>query len=169
MPVINVHPILVHFPIALLSIYSILELVQLLPVWKNFLRQPYWFYVKAVLVIVGSLSTIPTMLAGIIAKPLFEDAIQVVNVHETFAITTSIIFLFLGMLYVVIWMKKQIKKSSVAFLLRLQKIIFLYHIEKILALIGLITITITGALGGIIAFGPGTDPLAHFVYILFFH
>ena len=158
-----------HFPVALLSIYSLIELLQIVPKIKNYLKEKYWFYVKAILVIVGSLATLPTMLAGLIAKPLFEDAIQVVNIHETFAITTSLIFLFLGLLYFVVWNKNKIKSSKGAILLTVQKFVFHYHLEKLFAFIGLITVTITGALGGIIAFGPGTDPFAQFIYTLFFH
>lgn len=37
-----------------------------------------------------------------------------------------------------------------------------------LALIGLIAITMTGALGGAIVYGPNVDPVVKFVYSLFF-
>ena len=49
----NIHPLLVHFPIALLTIYSLLELVP----FKQIYRQSYWFYTKAIILIIGSIST----------------------------------------------------------------------------------------------------------------
>ena len=39
----NIHPIFVHFPIALLTLYSLAELIR----WRRITELAYWFYVKA--------------------------------------------------------------------------------------------------------------------------
>lgn len=43
----NIHPFLVHFPIALFCVYTILECVR----FQVVIKQPYWFYLKAGIVI----------------------------------------------------------------------------------------------------------------------
>lgn len=64
----NIHPLLVHFPIALLTVYSLLEAVPL----KRIQKLPYWFYVKAVLLITGTISILPTILAGLVIEDQFS-------------------------------------------------------------------------------------------------
>jgi uncharacterized membrane protein len=48
---INVHPLLVHFPIALLVVYSLLEWVPL----KKLANLSSWFYIKATFLFFGDL------------------------------------------------------------------------------------------------------------------
>ncbi|MEK7110290.1 MAG: hypothetical protein AAB759_00205 [Patescibacteria group bacterium] len=38
----NIHPAFVHFPIALLTIYAVLELAR----FRFFTARPYWFHLK---------------------------------------------------------------------------------------------------------------------------
>jgi uncharacterized membrane protein len=72
----NLHPIFVHFPIALLTIYALLEVFIPLKVkvfkvckWQNtklyaLLVNPIWKHIKAFLVIFGAVTVIPTLLTG---------------------------------------------------------------------------------------------------------
>lgn len=165
MPVINVHPILVHFPIALLSLYALLEFLSFFPVLQ---KQSYWFYMKAMLVIIGAAATIPTILAGLLIRSKFEGVHAIVNLHEHFAYATACIFGAIALIYVIAWATKLniLPKNNI--ILRLDNFFLNEYLLALFALIGLIVITITGALGGIIAFGPGTDPFAGFVYSIFF-
>ena len=56
----DLHPIIVHFPVALLTLYGIFELFSV----RRIARKPYWFYVKAVLVIFGALGALAAWLTG---------------------------------------------------------------------------------------------------------
>ena len=150
----NLHPILVHFPIAFLSLYAVLEFIR----FRKILALPYWFYIKALLVIVGALSTIPTILAGIAIKSGFSGdpvSVRIISFHEPFAITTSIIFGILAVGYLIAWIKG---KSN---------FILTPAVSVILSILGLVAITVTGALGASIVYGPNLDPAVHFIYNLF--
>ena len=49
----NLHPIFVHFPIALFTLYALLECAR----FKKLQEQTYYFYLKAFLVITGGLAS----------------------------------------------------------------------------------------------------------------
>lgn len=157
----NIHPIFVHFPIALLSLYAVFELIR----WRKVLVQPYWFYIKAVLVIVGFLTTFLALATG--PEDQFRSQAALVEVHETFAILSTIVFGIIALIYVISWIENsgmKMHRSIIAVNAFLTKPALLI----ILSLIGLCLITMTGALGGAIAYGPEIDPVATFVYGLFF-
>lgn len=164
MPGFDIHPILVHFPIAILSTYTILEFLR----FRFLTRLQYWFYIKALLAILGSLATLPTMLAGLLAKSLLTTPNRVVDLHEKFAISASTIFLFIGFLYFLAWIKPQVKSKNnlLQFVFSVEHFIFEKNILIPVAFVGLILITITGALGGIIVFGPGIDPFSKILFNL---
>ena len=60
----NLHPIFVHFPIALLTLYTLCELLR----FKKIKDHPAWFYLKAVLIICGTLGAAAALLTGDGAK-----------------------------------------------------------------------------------------------------
>lgn len=163
----NPHVVLVHFPIAFLTIYSIFELVR----FNFILNKPYWFYVKACLVIVGSGGTVLALLTGDIAKNLVRgDALlrPVVNLHENFAYTTTAIFGVLAASYLILVLQKEnlvdwvipkpVLNSFWNFLVKFAKFCVETKLVLLLAIVGLICVTITGGLGGAMAFGPKADP-----------
>lgn len=162
----NIHPIFVHFPIALFTLFSILELLRFR------LKQPYWFYVKAVLVIFGFLSAIVTIFTGLAAAENFRgsDLESVIAVHASFAVSATFIFMILAWAYFVAWVNsvKQIQNNNWLFFTKIQKILIETNFAYILTILGLIAITITGALGGSMVYGPEVDPFVSFVYHLFF-
>jgi uncharacterized membrane protein len=166
----NIHPILVHFPIALLTLYAVCELIPL----KALTRQGYWFYVKAVLVITGTLGGVAAYLAGEAIEDQFETASlsKLVETHSTFAIASILIFAVLALAYIIAWINQSSfgprlqTNSAWRFATQYSQLVMKPMFRLPLALIGVLAITITGALGGVIAFGPDIDPAATFFYNL---
>lgn len=146
----NIHPLLVHFPIALLTIYSLLEIIP----FKKIKELPYWFYTKAIILILGSISTVPTLFAGFIIEDQFESQKALVELHSKFAAITSLIYIILASIYIYSWVKKSPASNSVFVIL--------------FSVLGLVLLLTTGALGGAIVFGPDLDPFTSFIYHLFF-
>lgn len=170
---LNIHPAIVHTPVGLLTIYSLLEFLR----FKKLLARPYWFYIKAALVIVGFGGAIAAYLTG----DLLEDAFRgekLLEVHSNFALVTSILYGVIAAGYLVLWFQKEcgswafLKNKNVAKIWQM-KLALANFLQKTwvavpLALAALICIFITGALGGAIAYGPDVDPMVSFIYKLFF-
>lgn len=173
----NIHPIFVHFPVAFLTLYAVLEILR----FKVLLKQSFWFYLKAVLVIVGVLGAAAALATGDLASEILlkqhRELHDLVEMHETFAGLTFVTFLVLASGYAILW----VKQYNFAWLSRENfigkawkvKMYFGHLIAEtplvwILALVGLVSITITGALGGSIVYGHLGDPFTSFVYNLFF-
>ena len=162
-----------HFPIAFLSIYSIMELAR----WKKLNSKVYWFYVKAIIVIIGVGSSFFALQTGQIAKQKFRATpeMALVNMHSSWAILSVYIFSFVAILYIISWIDKElgiVKNESYRniwhFALNIKTKVLESWIIIVLAALGLVAITITGALGGAIVYGPDTDPFIKAVYGVFF-
>jgi uncharacterized membrane protein len=103
----NLHPIFVHFPIALLTLYAGLEVVRL-PILT---RQTWYFYAKAVLVIAGALGAIPTVITGLIVGEGLENDLvigKIVQMHEKFAFASLVVFGVLAIIYLLVWLGKKL-------------------------------------------------------------
>lgn len=176
----GLHPILVHFPIALLSLYAILELVR----FNKLTQWPSYFYIKAFLAIVGFAAAILAFMAGpdgpdihswsgyagmvsSNGQPLVR---QIVDMHSNFAAVTLIIFGIIAVSYLVSWIERQYHFGHKAWKTLVRIVDFIHKPAPIiiLALFGLFTITVTGALGGSIVYGPDIDPAVSFIYHWFF-
>lgn|SRR5512135_150747 len=163
----NLHPIFVHFPIALLTVYAVLELAR----FKKLQERLYAFHVKATLVILGAVSSIPAYLTGseqLEAMPPASPFYRTVVIHSHWALATVLIFGFLAAVKAAEWlllewtsMPERLKKP-----LGWSRYVAKSALAPILALIGLACVTVTGALGGAIAYGPDVDPVVTFVYKL---
>lgn len=136
----------------------------------------YWFYIKAVLVILGTASAYVTLISGQVIEERFENVHNLVELHSFWANISTLIFTIIASTYVFSWYKKQFTydfsritclKQIWGLAQMLQHFVLETKLIILLALVGLAAITATGALGGIIAFGPDTDPLTKFVYLLF--
>jgi uncharacterized membrane protein len=172
---LNIHPIFVHFPIALLTIYSVLELIR----FRRLLDSSEWFHVKFGLVVLGVLLGLVTAYTGDMAKHLIPGGrtSPLISTHELWAETTLVIFSFAAAGYLVAFIKKfripfLYKRNFIGkvwkFLLRAEYLILETPLIIFIALVGLVSVFITGALGGSIVYGPSSDPFAYFVYHLFF-
>ncbi|MBX4200336.1 hypothetical protein KW790_02665 [Candidatus Parcubacteria bacterium] len=137
----DIHPIIVHFPVALLTFYSVFELIR----FERVLSKPYWFFIKAVLVIFGELGAIVAFMTG-----PEEGGGALIDMHERFAIMTLIIFGIISLHYLLRWLRHE------GYHLRLPTLPSFLLVT--LALAGLFAITITGGLGGALVYGTHFDP-----------
>ena len=162
----NIHPIVVHFPIAFLVVYALCELLR----FRKIIEQPYWFYLKAFLVIVGILGAFVAYQVGEAIEHLFEAEYgEVMRVHALFARISIMLFGILAVSYFIAWLNrlKTINSSSWRMLRRIQAFVLETPAAIVLAVLGLAAISITGALGAAIAHGPDMDPFVSFVYKIF--
>lgn len=160
----NIHPIIVHFPIAFLVIWSFCEI---LPVSRWF-KSVNWQPIKNLLVLVGFLGGWVSQITGEQAEHLVGRS-QIVETHSFFAGASMFIFGIFAFEFVILFLKTKFIDlySRLGFVSKiidwcldlLQNKLFRF----ILALLGLIAIFITGLLGGVLVYGPTADPLAPFV------
>jgi len=174
----NIHPFFVHFPIALLAVYSLLELGTYF--FSGLRRQTWVFPVKAFLLFSGVLAALVALFTGGIAEDLIEGTARsyILEVHAPIAGVTTLLYLILAAAYTVRIFQmqgwgNQLFGSSTFFgpILRLKE--YLAHLVldtwvlPVLAFLALVGMTITGALGAAIVYGPDIDPAVSFVYHLF--
>lgn len=170
----NIHPILVHFPIALMTIYAIAELIR----FQKVKDLAYWFYIKAFLLIAGTLTSFLALSTGETAEHLSNRSLRpLIEIHSNFAGASVWIFGILSAVYLIALINKssfnqKLIDSSFGKIwnikVNIANRILNSYLPIILALAGLIAITITGALGGAIVYGPEVDPIVNFIYNLFF-
>jgi uncharacterized membrane protein len=173
----DLHPIIVHFPVALLSLYALLEIVT---VWYRRHEQSV-FAIKIFLLVVGWLGGIAGIQSGEIAHELNHPPHDILEMHEAFASATVWIFGLLALMYLayLLWVKNLwgarvwatqfvSDKPQLASLARfkIRAIRWLFDTRWILALAalaGLMAVSFTGALGGVMVHGTGVDPFADWV------
>lgn len=162
---INIHPAVVHIPVACLMLYALFELVR----FRRLLERPYWFYVKGMLVLVGAIGAWIARQTGEVIEDAFAvgSTARVVEMHAQWATATAVLFSVIALAYGVSWLQREFvvrwiwpQKFS-RFLLR-------GYVIVPLAALGLIAITVTGALGGSITRGAEADPFISLVYRLLF-
>jgi hypothetical protein len=168
------HPIFVHFPIALLTVYALIELA---PIGKFFADKPAWFYIKTAMLIIGEFSIFFAFQTGDALEHMFRsDAIKnnIVQIHAFLAGATVWWFGMISILYAAAWAEREgimlrVKlpsriKKVLDFLIIFQNAILTGWWIKIAAFIGLIGLILTGASGGLLVHGPDADPLAGLIY-----
>lgn len=164
---LNIHPILVHFPIAFLSLYAILEIFR----FKALTKQSFYFPFKAILVSLGVMSASAAILTGKIIQSQFSDQ-HMVGLHEHINEAATVVFALIAFAYLLTWARQALpdtftKSPTLSALSQsVEKLILRPLILIPLALLGLILITLGGAIGGIVAFGANIDPMTNFLYSL---
>lgn len=175
----NIHPIFVRFPIALLVLYSILEICAYL---SPALRRQSWVAgARGFLLVTGALSTFVALATGGMAEDLVRDVNPngyIIETHSTFAGAATITYLVLLAAYSVrlfdvkgwgdrIAGTNKLMVSIWNFKKRFWYSILDSWLLPALALLWLILLTVTGALGAAIVYGPNIDPAVSFIYHLF--
>lgn len=156
----NIHPFFVHFPIALLVVYAILEIISLNKRYPSI----QWTHIKAVILFFGVIGAYFSVIAGEFAEKSIQDEAlkEVVETHAFFATTATVIFTLLAASYIARL------RNMTGVISRAANFITQRKISVLLALLGLIAILITGALGAAIVYGPNSDLFVSFIYGLFF-
>lgn len=140
----NIHPIVVHFPVAFLFLYSIIKIIPL----KKWFPSISWKQIERFLLFLGVLGAIAALFTGGIAEQLVQPNHRLVEAHSTFAFISTIIYGLLILIEIIAILKsKYINLSNGKF-------------SKFLAFLGLISISITGMLGGVMVYGVSADSLA---------
>ena len=175
----NIHPLFVHFPIGLLVVYSVLELgAYCLPALR---RQLWVFPAKAFLLFVGVLAAFAALVTGgLAAEGLEGDSVlsPLIEIHAPFAALTTALYLVIAAAYLNRvfdrngWFNRIVETNGfLAWGWNAKK--YLAHLIldtpllSALALLALVGMTVTGALGAAIVYGPDIDPFVSFIYHLF--
>lgn len=160
----NIHPIIVHFPIALLFVYSILKVLPL----KRWFPNGAWKHIKRALLFFGTLGAFAALSTGELAENFTHANRALVEAHSTFATIATWIYgsLLAGEIASIIRSEYGTKINS-SFVLKclswIERIFCQHFFSRILAIVGLIAITVTGLLGGVMVYGTTADPLAGIV------
>lgn len=161
----NIHPLFVHFPIALLTVYALAEMLW----FEKIKNQAWWWNVKALLLGVGTLGGFAALQTGEIAEEI-RGGSQLIETHSTYAAATVWIFGILALMYVIAgirmyfgsYVQAGVSGRIFTFFSTIERVVV--RIAPLLACVGLVTLMITGALGGAIVYGPDTDPVVSFIY-----
>jgi hypothetical protein len=167
----DLHPIFVHFPIALLVLYSVLEVI------KPLTKSAHWVQIRAVFVIIGTISAFVTLSTGEGAEHLYKNAdrLNVLELHSLLANITTYIYAVLAVCYLFLEFEtillphipQSMQKTALGFK-KIFSFILNTPIASIIAIIGFITLSLVGTLGGILVYGPDADPITQLVYRLLF-
>ncbi len=163
----NIHPIFVHFPIALLFVYSVLRVLQE-PLQKWFPKVA-WRQIGRALLVFGVLGSFAALLTGEMAEELTRPQHDLVEAHEMFANTTTWLYvvLLVGEIasYVYANFVTQLERMPVIkkIVALLERILCHKIVAPVLALVALTTLMLTGMLGGVMVYGTTADPFAQTV------
>ncbi len=169
----NIHPVVVHFAIALLTLYAVAELIR----FKKISVSAHWFYIKLFLLITGALGSLAALLSGDTAEHGIADRTlrPLIEMHSNFGGATVALFSIIALGYLIRWANRDIMSIRFNtfragkfwnFLTLVSDFLAKPPVAIILAFIGLALVTITGALGGAIVYGPDFDPAVSFIYHL---
>ena len=145
-----------HFPIAMLIVYSV---IKILPLGRWFPKVA-WRDIERLLLVVGVGGAFLALATGETAEHLVRPNHDLVEMHSLFAsISTWLsVALLLGELAAMVN-----KRRSFAISVFIEKVFCNRIVSTLIAFIALIAISITGLLGGVLAYGLTADPVAPFV------
>ncbi len=158
----NLHPIIVHFPIAFLFIYS---LIKILPM-SRWIPRVAWKDIERILLSVGVAGAFVALSTGETAEHITRPDRALVEMHSLFASLSTWLYgaLLLGEAMTIFNNSRIAQNTTFAWLLPVTK--FLERVltnnvfSAVLALVALVCIAITGMLGGVIVYGTSADPFA---------
>lgn len=165
----NLHPLFVHFPIALLFLYSILKVLPT----KRLFPLVSWRQIERALLVFGVLGAFAALSSGETAEHLTRPDRQLVEAHAFFAAMATWLYgaLLAGELLAIINpliknnLKIRQKKEPMVLglLVSFEKLLGNQILSVCLAIVALVAIALTGLLGGVMVYGVSADPVAPMV------
>lgn len=164
----NIHPIIIHFPIACLILYTMIEVLGLFSskVKINFVNTKYFLLFVWV---VGAFVALQTWE---IAEHLMSKS-SLIETHSLFANLTYFAYTIISIFYLIrlaIDYRRGEKYRNQSLQKKLPQILsvlnnqYSYYIIVMISIVWSILLSITGALGGAISHWPNADPMVRFVY-----
>ncbi len=169
----NIHPLFVHFPIGILTLYIFFELVRVRVITK----QSFYTELKTVLVVLGTVSAFFASITGGLAEELVEGGknsvvgasmMPLVEQHSLFAGAMTTVFSLLAFSYVFEYCKKNTIFPA------LIRVTFLGCISTYtqkfavpLAVVAAVLMFVVGGLGAALVYGPDVDPMVTVIYNIF--
>jgi uncharacterized membrane protein len=160
------HPIFVHFPIALLTLYVGIEFFSV--IIKKRKNNITILYIKLLLLVTGAIGSSIASLTGEGAEHQMGRTFLIER-HSLFANIATNIFWVLAVIYTLKWflvegkwyarLASKVPANMQALIAKVIGLLEKAYIPFILSLAGLFAVTITGALGGAIVHGPDVDPM----------
>lgn len=170
----NIHPLFVHFPIAFLSLYSILEIVSV----GKLRRSQQLVFLKAFLAVIGVLGAMVAAQTGEMAEKVFGGAASrpLIEMHSFFANIATYLYALIAICYIIKVVNSEQLASALpgwavrpwGWLSALQRMVLSPWIAKPLALVAFVVMIIVGALGAALVYGPEIDPAVNTIYHWFF-
>ena len=168
----DLHPLFIHFPIALLTLYSFLEVIRFVAAGAR------WAHVRAILVITGVLGAFASLLTGETAEHLFQkpELRSVLEVHSLLANVTTWTFAVLAAAYLLLWLKEttlleslpQVVRKPLSIAMTIASTVAGPRVAPILAVLSFLGLLMVGSLGAILVYGPDFDPITSFIYRILF-
>ena len=160
----NMHPLFVHFPIAFLFVYSAIKVLPL----ERLLPRVSWKHIERALLLLGVLGAFAALSTGELAEQLVRPDSDLVEAHSFFADTATALYAFLLLGEVLSFFEasliSRLKMPALEKPLFFVKNILVHPaFSRVLAVLGLIAISLTGLLGGAIVYGTSADPMAGIV------
>lgn len=157
----DLHPIFVHFPIALMLLYSGLRFFS----WPKKFPAVNWQIPRIIILGAGIIGAWISSATGEIAARLNSSNRTILEMHEGFAGAATSVYIILLVIELLLfinpdWLKNKYLLYLRPILLFLQNKIIKNWIFRLLAAIGALLIAMTGLLGGIMVYGTAADPLA---------
>ncbi len=155
---------LVHFPIAFLLLYSLLRILP----FDRWFPKVSWTHVRPILLVAGILGAFASNMTGEIAEHIARPDHDLVETHAFFALASTWIYgiLLAGEAFFVvkpIVLKHIQHEGFLKLFALLQRMLTNRTLTWSLAVLGVLAISITGLLGGVMVYGVSADPLAPFV------
>ncbi|MBI2673834.1 MAG: hypothetical protein HYX23_00960 [Candidatus Zambryskibacteria bacterium] len=150
----DLHPLVIHYPIAFLTTYVVFELVRI----RKILALPYWFHIKMTLVVIGELGAIATVITAQFSTEL-RGGNMLVDRYKLFIIITALIFGMLAFAYVFKFTDPNSDQSGQSRALTTWFHFILKPFVLIpLVITGLFFIIVSGGLFGATIYGTHFDP-----------
>ncbi len=167
----NVHPFIVHFPIALLTLYSLFEFFPL----ERWYPRVVWQDIKAILVCFGGVGLLTALITGQLAESslIARASGNILHLHKLFAGASTAIFGLVALAYFIQWVfnkhtdLSRTLKRNFPLIGAYSKFMLKRWVVMLFAFAGFVALSITGALGVMIIYGPNGDFITQFIYQLF--